>query len=223
MLAKAPVAGRAKTRCCPPCTFAQAADLAESALVDTLTAVAATPAARRVLVLEGSPGRWLPAGFDVMAQRGSGLDLRLAAAFDDVGGPALLVGMDTPQVTPHLLASATTALCRPGVDAVLGPADDGGYWAIGLRRPDPSVFVGVPMSTNRTGLAQLTRLRERAGHVELLPVLADVDTFAVALDVAAQVPGTRFAREVARISRSLRPTLTAVGADVGSGRPPAGP
>ena len=163
VLAKAPVAGRAKTRCCPPCTFEQAARLAESALVDTLTAVLATPAARRVLVLEGSPGPWLRPGFEVIAQRGVGLDIRLASAFDDVGGPALLVGMDTPQVTPRLLAAATATLARRGVDAVLGPADDGGYWAIGLRRADSDLFVGVPMSTDQTGRLQLARASANAG------------------------------------------------------------
>ena len=223
VLAKEPVAGRAKTRCCPPCTFEQAARLAESALVDTLTAVLATPAARRVLVLEGSPGPWLLPGFEVIAQRGGGLDVRLASAFEDVGGPSVLVGMDTPQVTPSLLSAATTTLCREGVDAVLGLADDGGYWAIGLRRADPDIFVGVPMSTDQTGRAQLARLRERGCSVEPLPMLADVDTFSVALDVAARAPGTRFAAEVARITRSLRPTLTVAGGDGESGSPPARP
>ena len=54
-------------------------------------------------------------------------------AFADVGGPALLVGMDTPQVTPGDLARGLERLAAPGIDAVLGPATDGGYWAIGLR------------------------------------------------------------------------------------------
>src|SRR5262249_58778102 len=98
VLAKSPVAGRSKTRCCPPCTYEQAAALAEAALADTLAAVAKTPADRRLLVLDGAPGPWLPRAFNVLPQRGAGLDERLAAAFDDVGGPAVLIGMDPPPV-----------------------------------------------------------------------------------------------------------------------------
>jgi rSAM/selenodomain-associated transferase 1 len=203
VIAKAPVAGRSKTRLCPPCTPQQAADLAEAALADTLHAVLATPAGRRVLVLEGTPGAWLPDGFEVLPQRGDGLDERLAAAFADVAGsdapgpldpPALLVGMDTPQVTPGMLADAAAALHAPGVDAVLGHAPDGGYWAIGLRVQDPRLFVGVPMSTESTGYDQEARLREHGLSVALLPELRDVDRIQDAHAVAALVPESRFAR-----------------------------
>jgi rSAM/selenodomain-associated transferase 1 len=200
VIAKAPVAGRSKTRLTPPCTPQQAADLAEAALTDTLHAVLATPAARRVLVLEGTPGAWLPDGFEVLPQRGDGLDERLAAAFADIadGGalasPALLVGMDTPQVTPGLLADAAAALHAPGVDAVLGHAPDGGYWAIGLCVQDPRFFVGVPMSTESTGREQEARLREHGLSVALLPELRDVDLIDDAHAVAALVPDSRFAR-----------------------------
>jgi len=91
VIAKAPLPGRSKTRLCPPCTPHEAAALAEAALRDTLAAVLAAPVrARRVLVLDGEPGRWLPAGIEVIAQRGDGLGARLAAAFADVGGSAFL-------------------------------------------------------------------------------------------------------------------------------------
>ncbi|MGK2936493.1 MAG: TIGR04282 family arsenosugar biosynthesis glycosyltransferase [Solirubrobacteraceae bacterium] len=193
VIAKAPVPGRVKTRLCPPCTPAQATALAEAALSDTLAAVAATPAARRVCVLDGEPGPWLPDRIEVIPQRGNGLGERLAAAFDDVGGPALLIGMDTPQVTPSDLADGLAALRAPGADAVLGLAPDGGYWAIGLRWPDATVFSGVPMSTPRTGAAQRARLLEAGRRVRLLPELRDVDTIADARAVAAAAPGGRFA------------------------------
>ncbi|HLM51248.1 MAG TPA: hypothetical protein VK279_11935, partial [Solirubrobacteraceae bacterium] len=68
VLAKAPVRGNVKTRLSPPCTPEQAADLAAAALADTLDAVLATPAARRVIVLDGHPGPWLPPGLDVLRQ-----------------------------------------------------------------------------------------------------------------------------------------------------------
>jgi len=194
VLAKAPQAGRSKTRLCPPCTAAEAAALAEAALRDTLAAVAAAPAVRRLLVLDGQPGAWLPAGFDVVPQCDGGLARRLAGAFEAVVGPAVLVGMDTPQLTASDLAEATDALLRPGVDAVLGPASDGGYWSIGARRAAPRLFDGVPMSCAATLAAQRRRLAELGlRHVEL-PVMRDVDTIADAQAVAAQSPRSAFAR-----------------------------
>src|SRR5439155_2999148 len=74
VLAKAPVPGRTKTRLCPPCTWEEAAWLAQVALLQTLGAVARTRASGRVLVLDGAPGPWLPPGLDVVGQRGDGLD-----------------------------------------------------------------------------------------------------------------------------------------------------
>ncbi len=198
VIAKAPVAGRVKTRLCPPCTPAQAALLAETALVDTLDAVAQTPATRRVCVLDGEPGPWLPAGFEVIAQRGAGLDERLAAAFADVAEPAFLVGMDTPQLTPVLLTDAVDALESPGIEAVLGLTDDGGYWGIGLRRSWDALFVGVPMSQDDTGALQRSRLEQEGLVVDVsLPQLRDVDHIADAYAAAALAPHSRFAQMLA--------------------------
>jgi rSAM/selenodomain-associated transferase 1 len=192
VIAKEPVAGRVKTRLCPPCTPGEAAALASAALADTLAAASRTVrAARRVLVLDGDGGDWIPPGFDVVAQRGDGLAARLDAAFADAGGPALLIGMDTPQVTPALLDAGIAAL--DGAPAVLGAALDGGYWAIGLRRRDPAVFRGVPMSVATTAVVQRVRLAALGLPTAILPPLRDVDTFADARAVAAEAPGSRFA------------------------------
>jgi rSAM/selenodomain-associated transferase 1 len=202
VLAKAPVAGRAKTRLCPPCTSWQAAAIAEAALADTLRAVAGVPA-RRALVLDGEPGEWLPGGFEVHAQAAGGLDARLAAAFATIGGPALLVGMDTPQLSPELLGTSLAALSCSDIEAVLGPSLDGGYWAIGLRRPRPEIFTGIPMSTFWTARAQRVRLRELGIAWRELSPLRDVDTLDDALAVAEVCPGSRFASEVGRVTASL--------------------
>ena len=78
VIAKQPVPGRVKTRLVPPCTYEQAASLAEAALADTLRAVRMTPARRRVLILDGQPGPWLPPGFDIVPQCAGPLDERLA-------------------------------------------------------------------------------------------------------------------------------------------------
>ena len=196
VIAKAPVLGRSKTRLCPPCTPEQAAALAEAALRDTLAAVAATPCSRRIVALEGPAGRWLPAGFDVVSQRGSGLGEPLAAAFEDVGEPAMILAMDTPQATPSLLGGALAALDCPGTDAVLGATLDGGYWTIGLRRPDRQVFAGVPMSSPTTHTAQAERLRALGLSTALLPSLVDVDSIEDARAVAREAPDTLFAAQL---------------------------
>ncbi|MGW5090193.1 DUF2064 domain-containing protein [Streptomyces coelicoflavus] len=192
VIAKEPCPGRVKTRLTPPFTPVEAAALAEAALADTLAAVAATPARRRVLVLDGAPGPWLPPGFDVVPQCAGGLDERLADAFAGCAGPALLIGMDTPQVTPDLL-DVDFRDC----DAYVGPAEDGGFWALGLARPEPALLRGVPMSTPVTGAVQRERLLAAGLRVRDLPALRDVDTAADARAVAALAPDGRFAARLA--------------------------
>jgi uncharacterized protein len=200
VIAKAPLPGHAKTRLSPPCTPAEAAELAAAALKDTLGVVGATPARRRVLALDGERDGWAAPGFEVVPQRGSGLGERLAHALEAAGGPAIVVGMDTPQLSPGLLAAAARRLMEPMMDAVLGPAYDGGYWALGLRRPDARVFAGVPMSSARTGSAQLHRLAALSLCTGLLPTLRDVDTMLDAAAVARAWPETGFAAAYRRIS-----------------------
>lgn len=187
VLAKEPVPGRVKTRLGPGLTPHEAADVARAALADTLAAVDATPVARRVLVLDGAASFPVPTGMDVLAQRGDGLGARLEAAFADAATgsplPLLLVGMDTPQVTPALLTAAVRALLA--ADAVLGLAADGGWWALGLARAVPGAFDGVAMSTATTGAEQAARLAALGLSPVALPVLRDVDTPA---DLAAVLP-----------------------------------
>jgi glycosyltransferase A (GT-A) superfamily protein (DUF2064 family) len=202
VIAKQPAPGRVKTRLVPPCTYEQAAALAEAALADTLHTVLRVPARRRVLVLDGRPGPWLPPGFDVVPQCGGPLDERLAAAFAAARGPALLIGMDTPQVSPSLLTVDWRA-----ADAVFGPAADGGFWALGLRVPDPALLRGVPMSTARTGAVQRARLLAAGLRIAYLPQLRDVDTAADAVAVARQAPLSRFAAR----ARELAPVLNQAG------------
>ncbi len=200
VLAKEPLPGRSKTRLCPPLRLEQAAEVAEAALVTTLQIVSAARADRRILVLDGAPGSWLPPGIDVIQQRGCGQAERLAHAFDDAGGPALLIGMDSPQVTPAMLDRSTEVLARQGTDAVLGPAEDGGWWAIGLRRTDPGVFRGIAMSRPDTGRRQLERLRRLGLRPRLLETVRDVDDFADAVAVARDAPETPFGRTIERLA-----------------------
>jgi len=198
VLAKAPVAGRVKTRLCPPCTPQQAARLAAAALADTMAAMSASHALSRTLVLHGAYP--VPAGWASRPQRGATLAERLAAAY--VEGPSLLVGMDTPQLTADLVNAATDELGR--ADAVLGPATDGGWWALGLRDPaHAAVLRHIPTSTATTGADTLEALRRLGLRVRLLPELRDVDTIADARAVAELCPPrSLFATALGRTSTS---------------------
>ncbi|MEU6503251.1 MULTISPECIES: DUF2064 domain-containing protein [Streptomyces] len=200
VIAKEPVAGRVKTRLCPPFSPAEAAELAAASLADTLETLLALPARRRVLVLDGRPGDWVPPGFEVVPQSGGGLDERLAAAFGGCTGPALLVGMDTPQIGAAHLAPALAPDAWDGCGAWFGPAEDGGFWALGLAEPDPALLLGVPMSVPETGAVQRRRLVEAGLAVRELPVLVDVDTAADARRVASAAPGGRFAAALGRLT-----------------------
>jgi uncharacterized protein len=195
VISKQPVAGKVKTRLCPPLTHGQAAELAGAALQDTVQAVNGCSTQRRVAVFEGNPEGWIPEDWDVVPQRTGGLDVRLADAFDDVlgdaTGPTVLIAMDTPQVTPAQLNNALAHL--DNADAVIGLTPDGGYWLIGLRRADRALFEGVPMSTDHTGAAQLDRLTERGLSVAIVEPLSDLDTIAELQLLSDQFPHLRTA------------------------------
>ena len=195
VLAKAPRPGVSKTRLCPPLSPREAADLAEVALRATLQAVMSTPGCRPLLILEGPVGSWTPS-IEVLPQRGNTLGERLTAAFEDAHGPALVVGMDTPQVTPELLTKGLDHLCRPDLEAVLGPSSDGGYWAVGLKKAHPEAFLDIPMSTSWTGAAQRATFERLALRCACLTELSDFDLFDDARRVASGMPGSEFARAV---------------------------
>ena len=201
VMAKAPQAGRSKTRLCPPCRPEQAAAVAEAALRDTLATVLGTPGVRRVVALDGPVGPWLPQGFEVVTQRGEGLGDRLSHAIGTVGGPVVVIGMDTPQLDPTTLSSVVRSV-RPG-RAVLGPAADGGWWVLGLHRAEPRAFDGVPMSRADTGARQAEQLRRCGLAVDPAPELRDIDHWPDALAAAAARPGSRLAAAVAEVETSL--------------------
>ncbi len=196
VMAKEPVPGRVKTRLCPPCTPSQASDVAAAALADTFDAALASGADEVIVALDGEPGPWLPGGVRVVPQIDATFDLRLAAAWATTAGPGIQIGMDTPQITGPALDDAMTTLTGVDTDAVLGLAADGGWWAIGLRGADDRAFVGVPMSTDHTGIDQRARLESLGMRVAALPELVDVDHFSEATLVADLAPHTRFARAV---------------------------
>jgi glycosyltransferase A (GT-A) superfamily protein (DUF2064 family) len=146
---------------------------------ETVGAVLAAPVARRVLVFGAASGDWLPAGFELMGQRGSDFGERVAAALADAHAtaplPMLLIRTDTLEVTADMLADAARSLTSGEADAVFGPTYDGGFWLIGLRRPDRSLVVGIPEpgqdSAVGAGRLLLDRLAAAGLRIALAPRL----------------------------------------------------
>jgi glycosyltransferase A (GT-A) superfamily protein (DUF2064 family) len=209
VVAKAPVAGRVKTRLGAVIGMEAAARVAAAALLDTLVACRSAFDECH-LALDGDLGgvedetslREHLAGWVVHPQRGTTFGERLAHAHADAAGsgPTVQVGMDTPQVTPADLLEVAAA--GAGESAVLGPAADGGWWVLALQDPAAAAgLAGVPMS--RPDTHDLTRRAlVRAGHsVATARTLRDVDTFADGEAVFAGLSHGHFHRvwqEVAR-------------------------
>ena len=205
VVAKAPVPGLAKTRLAASIGADAAADVAAAALLDTLDAVAAASVQARVVALvgdleaaaRGSEIGCRLASFTVIGQRGADFAERLAYAHADAaqaagGLPVLQIGMDTPQVTAHLIETCSRALLD--ADAVLGMARDGGWWVLGVTESATAeCLLGLPMSQPDTGAVTLAALRDTGVEVTLVDELADVDTiddFEAVRDACA--PSSRF-------------------------------
>ncbi|WP_070379889.1 TIGR04282 family arsenosugar biosynthesis glycosyltransferase [Rhodococcus sp. WMMA185] len=197
VVAKAPVPGFAKTRLASEMGDVRAAELAAASLLDTLAAVEAADVMHRVVAMTGDLDKAVGngdisaalGGFTVISQRGDGLAERLVNAHADAyamfGVPILQIGMDTPQVSAALLEESAATLTR-NEQCVLGPAEDGGWWVLGV--PDAAAaeaILSVPMSRPDTG--RLTRDALVASGMEVvdLPMLRDIDYAADVAPVAA--------------------------------------
>lgn len=211
VVAKAPVPGQAKTRLGAVVGPERAAGLAAAALLDTLGAcVAAFGVERCHLSLAGdlataSRGEELVAatrGWTIHEQVGDGFAERLRRAHEDAAGagevrtatPVIQVGMDTPQLEARHLHDVAALLHGPD-DAVLGPAEDGGWWLLGVGSPAlVEHLADVPMSTQETGHFTRIALEKAGAAVQETVTLRDVDEVEDAEHVAAAAPDTLFAR-----------------------------
>lgn len=201
VVAKAPVPGEAKTRLAAAVGDRSAAEIAAAALLDTLDAVASASVRSRVVALTGDLNRAVCAeqiadrlrSFTVIAQRGGDFAQRLANAHADAGdGPILQIGMDTPQVSAGLITACAERLAD--AQAVLGPARDGGWWALGVCSGAlADCLRSVPMSQPDTGAQTLKALQDKGIDVHLLDELSDVDTVDDIDEVRRCCPGSRFA------------------------------
>lgn len=214
VMAKAPVPGRAKTRLGAVVGDAAAADLAAACILDTLDVCEAVFTGRERLhvalagALDGTArhreiaerlGRWT-----VHPQRGDSFSSRLVNAHLDVGhaagAPVVQIGMDTPHLAAASLGDVADRVGE-GNDAVLGPAEDGGWWVLAVTRPGFAQGLGgVRMSTPRTCADTLAALRADGARVELTATMRDVDTAQDAATVAAEATHTRFGRLWSRVT-----------------------
>lgn len=176
-----PLPGQAKTRLIPAVGPEGAAELARAMLLDTLEMARSLPDARVVLATaapftEEVP---LPAPVPSLSQGEGDLGQRmervLRRAVEEHGAPALLIGTDLPGLPVARLEQARQALVDG--DATLGPAEDGGFYLIGLRRAaEPGLLSDLPWSASNTCAATLARLRERGLHTTTIEPWFDLDT-----------------------------------------------
>ncbi len=210
VMAKAPVAGRVKTRLGRDIGLDTAAELAAACLLDTIDACAAYNPQGCFLALDGELAdavRGLELAerltdWTIFSQVGASFADRLANAHAVVPSPVVQIGMDTPQVTVRNLEDVVAGLTSH--EAVVAPAEDGGWWALALGDPSDADHVrGVPMSTPETYRDTRTALRSAGLRVASGAVLRDVDTVADA-DAVARLSGGAFSRAWARHQKGAR-------------------
>ena len=150
-------------------------------LADTMAAVSRISAIDKVFVHTGSRravAEFCPEGWSTLGQRGADLGLRMSNAFEDLFAlghdRVVLVGSDVPSLPAQRIHDALRQL-RAGADLVLGPSDDGGFYLIGLRTPQPALFVDIPWSTDQVFRRVCERARVLALQLRLIDSWYDVD------------------------------------------------
>ncbi len=184
VMAKVPMAGEVKTRLCPPLTPVQAAALARCFLqdrVEQLTALAVGEAmvafaprdraAELRALLPASVRLVLQVGEDL----GARLDHLLTALLEEGYAGAIAVDADNPTLPSSYLEAACHELLGDTADIVVGPAEDGGYYLIGLRQPAPFLFRQVAWSTPAVFDETVKRARAAGLRIQILPPWFDVD------------------------------------------------
>ncbi|MBK8175520.1 MAG: TIGR04282 family arsenosugar biosynthesis glycosyltransferase [Rhodospirillales bacterium] len=187
VMCRAPIAGRCKTRLTPPLSAEEAAALSRGFIADVAALVHGLPSSLGATGFavttpadnDGAFDGLFPNGFDRLVQRGDDLGARCVNAIADLFAQKFaavcLLGADAPTLPVETLEAAVDLLRQPGDRVVLGPALDGGYYLIGVRRPCPELFRDIPWSTSRVRTETEARAAELALPVALLPLWYDVD------------------------------------------------
>lgn len=201
-MVKAPRAGFVKTRLVPELSKKEAAALAACFAQDVVWG-ASQVAANLLIAYAPSDGREvleaiLPDGVLWFEQQGEDLGARLESAAAHANGldfaPLIFLGADSPTLPPAYIATAIERLTAEVADVVLGPTDDGGYYLIGLRRPERGLFQDIAWSTPKA-YAQTAQNAARLGLCLLrLSPWYDVDTPSDLLRLRAELSSDPEAR-----------------------------
>jgi uncharacterized protein len=187
IMTKTPQAGKVKTRLTPPLTPEEAAelnlcflrDLGRSIQLASMQSAALGVGVYTPVGFESAYENVLPGSFALIPQHGNGFGERLAFATEDlfrVGFESVcLINSDSPTVSASSFAEAANELAKPGDRIVLGPADDGGYYLIGLGQMHRRLFEEIDWSTKRVLTQTIDRATEIGVQVHLLPSGFDVD------------------------------------------------
>jgi hypothetical protein len=218
VMAKRPEVGSTKTRLCPPLSPAQAADLYQALLLDSLAlagslpgvdlAIAITPPDSQAYFSAAAPpgARLLPvAGRDIGECLAKTLDQLLEMGYRK----ALALNSDGPSLPLAYLTQAIGCLDRH--ELVLGPSQDGGYYLIGLKRFHPSLFIDIAWSTGQVFAQTLARAAGLELSVTQTPTWYDIDTPADLVRLQAELdqlppgrlPHTRAYLAVSRLPARL--------------------
>jgi hypothetical protein len=190
VMAKAPRVGAVKTRLVPPLSEAEAAELSGCFIRDIADNIVAagrsTPIRGHIAYSpSGSEAVFrglLPSAFRLLPPRHDGLGFGLADAAEDLlaagYGSVCLVNADSPTLPTSILVEAAQTLQRPGDRVVVGPAEDGGYYCIGLKDRHLRLFEDIDWSTERVFGQTLERAYEIGLEAVVLPTWYDVDDLA---------------------------------------------
>ncbi|MGI9159420.1 MAG: TIGR04282 family arsenosugar biosynthesis glycosyltransferase [Saprospiraceae bacterium] len=177
---KNPVLGRVKTRLAAT-LGAEAALAAYQELLAYTRAVATRTACCRWLYYSDylpEADEWPAQLFEKHLQAGADLGQRMTNAFESAfeagADRVLIIGSDCPGITPAILAEGFEAL--RACDFVLGPSTDGGYYLLGMRRFQASLFEGIAWSSPTVCAETLLRMEALGGNCRMLPALMDIDT-----------------------------------------------
>ena len=199
VMAKVPGVSPVKSRLHSVLSAEQATELYRCFLMDRLDALAELSEVSPVVAftpVEGA-GRMeelAPAGFRLVPQRGADLGERLSTLLRELLGDghagAIAIDSDSPTLPMAYVVEAARVLAEERCDVVLGPCEDGGYYLIGLRAPQPDLFEDVPWSTDAVFSMTLRRASQRGLSVHVLPRWFDVDTEADLRRLHAEMTAT---------------------------------
>jgi rSAM/selenodomain-associated transferase 1 len=212
IMAKTPRAGSVKTRLCPPLTADEAAGLYRCFLLDKIEQVRGLGCAQAAIAYTPADGRRefeaLAPDFLLVDQREGDLGARLGQSFASLFASgyaaALVIDSDTPTLPTSILRDAVRLIRTSGVDVVVGPTEDGGYYLVGLQAPQPELFRDVAWSTSAVLGETIRRAKAKGLTIACLPSWFDVDTPADLEQLTKARSGSGVARHTHGFLAALR-------------------